>query len=61
MSPSATYTMTAPGNGTLTFLGKLNPDRSNISGNYIVSGGTCNDSGTAVLIASSAGIGYWDY
>jgi hypothetical protein len=49
------------GNGTLTFLGKLNPDRSNISGNYIVSGGTCNDSGTAVLIASSAGLGYWDY
>jgi hypothetical protein len=49
------------GNGTLTFLGNLNPDRTNISGNYTVSGGTCNDSGTAVLSASSAGIGYWDY
>ena len=49
------------GNGTLTFLGNLNPDRTNISGNYTVSGGTCNDSGTAVLIASSAGLGYWDY
>jgi len=49
------------GNGTLTFLGKLNPDRNNISGNYTISGGTCNDSGTAVLSASSAGLGYWDY
>lgn len=49
------------GNGTLTFLGNLNPDRNNISGNYTVSGSTCNDSGTAVLSASSAGIGYWDY
>lgn len=49
------------GSGTLTFLGKLNPDRNNISGNYTVSGGACNDSGTAVLSASSAGLGYWDY
>jgi hypothetical protein len=49
------------GNGTLTFLGKLNPDRNTISGNYTVSDGTCNDSGTAVLSASSAGIGAWDY
>jgi hypothetical protein len=49
------------GNGTLTFLGNLNPDRTNISGNYTVSGSTCNDSGTAVLRASSAGLGYWDY
>ncbi len=49
------------GNGTLTFLGELNPGRTNINGNYTVSGGTCNDTGTAVLTASSAGIGYWDY
>jgi hypothetical protein len=48
-------------NGTLTFLGTLNPDRNNITGNYTVSGGTCNESGTAVLSLSSAGLGYWDY
>jgi hypothetical protein len=48
-------------NGTLTFLGTLSPDRNNITGNYTVSGGTCNESGTAVLSLSSAGLGYWDY
>ena len=45
-------------NGTLTFLGTLNQDGSGeISGNYIVSGGGCDDSGTAVLHVA----GKWDY
>jgi hypothetical protein len=45
-------------NGILTFLGTLNPDGSGeISGNYIVSGGGCDDSGTAVLHVA----GEWDY
>jgi hypothetical protein len=44
--------------GTLTFLGALNDDGSGrISGNYIVSGGGCDDSGTAVLQVA----GEWDY
>jgi hypothetical protein len=41
---------------TLTFLGTLSPDRSQINGSYSVSGG-CNDSGTAVLHVTSP----WDY
>ena len=47
------------GNGTLTFVGTLNGNEndSNIVGNYTISGGTCNDSGTAVLIVESV----WDY
>jgi hypothetical protein len=44
-------------NGTVTFLGTLNRDRSEISGAYTVVGGTCNDTGTAVLAVSSP----WDY
>jgi hypothetical protein len=45
-------------NGILTFLGTLNQDGSGeISGNYIVSGGGCDDSGTAVLQVAGA----WDY
>ncbi len=44
-------------NGTLTFVGTLNPDRSEISGSFTVSGGTCDDKGTAVLEVSSP----WDY
>jgi hypothetical protein len=45
-------------NGILTFLGTLNQDGSGeISGTYIVSGGGCNDSGTAVLHVA----GEWDY
>jgi hypothetical protein len=45
-------------NGILTFLGTLNQDGSGeISGNYIVSGGGCDDSGTAVLQVA----GEWDY
>ena len=41
---------------TLTFLGTLSQDRSQISGNYSVSG-RCNDTGTAVLHVTSP----WDY
>jgi len=44
-------------NGTVTFVGTLNRDRSEISGNYVVSGGTCGQTGTAVLLVSSP----WDY
>jgi hypothetical protein len=44
--------------GILTFLGTLNPSGSGeVSGNYTVSGGGCDDSGTAVLQAA----GEWDY
>jgi hypothetical protein len=46
------------GNGILTFLGTLNQDGSgDVSGNYTVSGGVCDDSGTAVLHVAGA----WDY
>jgi hypothetical protein len=45
------------GNGTVAFLGTLNPDTSEISGDYTVSGGSCDQSGTAVLVSSSP----WDY
>ena len=45
-------------NGILTFLGTLNQDGSgDLSGNYTVSGGGCDDSGTAVLHVAGA----WDY
>ena len=44
-------------NGTVTFLGTLNRDRSEIRGAYTVVGGTCDDTGTAVLAVSSP----WDY
>lgn len=44
-------------NGTVTFLGTLNSDRTQISGNYTVSGGSCDQTGTALLIPSSP----WDY
>ena len=45
------------GNGTVAFLGTLNPDTSEITGDYTVSGGSCDQSGTAVLVGSSP----WDY
>jgi hypothetical protein len=45
------------GNGTLVFLGTLNQATGEIDGNYTVSGGTCDQSGTAVLMATSP----WDY
>lgn len=52
------------GNGTLTFLGTVNLDSYDaefdgyqISGNYTVSGGTCDGTGTAVLGVYNP----WDY
>jgi hypothetical protein len=45
------------GNGTLAFLGTLHRDKGEISGDYTVSGGTCDQTGTAVLVVSSP----WDY
>jgi len=47
----------ATDNGTVTFLGTLNSDGSEIRGEYSVVGGTCDDTGTAVLTVSSP----WDY
>ena len=44
-------------NGTVTFVGTLNRDRSEIRGGYKVVGGSCDDTGTAVLVVSSP----WDY
>ena len=44
-------------NGTVIFLGTLNRERNEISGNYVVAGGTCDQTGTAVLAVSSP----WDY
>ena len=45
------------GNGTLTFLGTLNGETSEIDGDFTISGGTCNSTGTAILSVSSS----WDY
>jgi hypothetical protein len=45
------------GNGTIAFLGTLDPVTGNISGGYTVVGGTCDQAGTAVLVAASP----WDY
>jgi hypothetical protein len=45
------------GNGTLTFLGTANLPKNEINGSYTVAGGTCDQTGTAVLVAS----GPWDY
>jgi hypothetical protein len=45
------------GNGTVVFLGTANQAKGEISGDYTVSGGTCDQTGTAVLVASSP----WDY
>jgi hypothetical protein len=45
-------------NGLLTFLGTLDPDASGgVQGDYTVTGGSCDDSGTAVLQLASP----WDY
>ncbi len=44
-------------NGTFVFLGTLDRDKGEISGNYTVAGGTCDQTGTAVLTVSSP----WDY
>ena len=45
------------GNGNIAFLGTWNLDKGEISGDYTVFGGTCDQTGTAVLVASSP----WDY
>jgi hypothetical protein len=47
----------ATGNGTIAFHGTLNPDQGEISGDYTVFGGTCDQTGTAVLVTTSP----WDY
>jgi len=47
----------ATGNGTVVFLGTLNPATGEIDGDYTISGGTCNQTGTAAFVASSP----WDY
>jgi hypothetical protein len=45
-------------NGTLAFLGTMDQDGSGtVKGNYTVSGGGCDDSGTAILQVAGA----WDY
>ena len=44
-------------NGTVTFLGTLNRVTGEFSGNYTVGGGTCDQTGTAVLTIKSP----WDY
>lgn len=44
-------------NGTVDFHGTANPTTGNISGDYAISGSACDQTGTAVLVASSP----WDY
>jgi hypothetical protein len=45
-------------NGTVTFLGTANQTTGEISGDYTVLGGTCDQTGIAVLVNAS---GPWDY
>jgi len=45
------------GNGTLNFLGTEDASGGSISGSYTVTGGTCDQTGTAVLVLSNP----WDY
>ena len=45
------------GNGVITFLGTVNGERSAIDGDYTISGGTCDGTGTAILNVMSP----WDY
>jgi hypothetical protein len=45
------------GNGTLAFLGTEDAAGDSISGSYTVTGGTCDQTGTAVLALSNP----WDY
>lgn len=45
------------GNGTVTFLGRLNPATGETAGDYTVSGGTCDQTGTALLVVANP----WDY
>ena len=44
-------------NGTLTFIGTVDPSTEIINGTYKVVGGTCDQTGTAVLALG----GQWDY
>jgi hypothetical protein len=44
-------------NGNLAFHGTVDPDKVEISGDYTVSGSTCDQAGTGVLLGSSP----WDY
>ena len=43
------------GNGTVAFLGTANPSTGEITGDYTVSGGTCDQTGTGVLVADPWG------
>jgi hypothetical protein len=45
------------GNGKVNFLGTLDRDKGEISGNYTASGGTCDQTGAGVLFT----LGPWDY
>lgn len=47
----------ATSNGVIAFLGTLNPATGEIDGDYTISGGTCDQTSTAVFVASSP----WDY
>jgi hypothetical protein len=47
----------ATSNGTINFLGTLSDDRTQLSGDYTVGGGTCEQTGKGVLAVSSP----WDY
>jgi hypothetical protein len=47
----------ATDNGTINFLGTLSDDRTQLSGDYTVVGGTCEQTGKGVLAVSSP----WDY
>ena len=44
-------------NGTLAFLGTVDPLTEYMRGTYSVVGGTCDQTGTAVLVLT----GQWDY
>jgi hypothetical protein len=44
-------------NGIVRFLGTWNVDKAQISGNYTITGGTCDQTGTGILNVSSP----WDY
>ena len=44
-------------NGTIAFLGTADPVKGEIRGTYTLAGGTCDDTGTAILVAASP----WDY
>jgi len=45
------------GNGTVTVRGTMKPATGEITGDYLVTGGTCDQTGTVDLIATSP----WDY